>query len=86
MVDENKSKMSALDLTQAKRARALQRRMRRPATRDYIHYISMNMIPNRPVTVIIQDIKNTEFSSWGPDLLACVKGKSMQKISPKVRV
>ena len=85
MVDENKSKMSALDLTQAKRARALQRRMRRSTTCDYIHYISMNMIPNRPVTVIIQDIKNTEFS-WGRDLLACVKGKSMQKISPKVRV
>ena len=50
-VDTNKSKLSALDLTQAKRARALQKRIGRPTAHDYIHYISMNMIPNCPVTI-----------------------------------
>ena len=50
-VDNNKSKLSALDLTQAKRARALQRRIGRPSIRDYIHYVNMNMIPNCPITV-----------------------------------
>ena len=44
-------------------------------TCDYIHYVSMNMIPNCPVT--IQDIKNAEFIR-GPDL-GCVKGKTVRK-------
>ena len=57
-VDDNKSKLSALDLTQAKRAGALQRRIGRPSICDYIHYDNMNMIPNCPVA--IQDIKNAE--------------------------
>ena len=54
-LDNNKSKLSALDLTQAKRAQALQRRIGRPSTRDYIHHGNMNMISNFPITV--QDIK-----------------------------
>ena len=59
-VDNNKSKISVLDLIEAKRARALQRRIRRPNIRDYIHHVNMNMIPNCPITV--QDIqKNAEF-------------------------
>ena len=81
-VDNNKSKLSALDFSQAKRARALQRRIGRPMTRDYIRYVAMNMIPNCPVT--IQDIKNAEFV-WGPDL-GCVKGKTVRQTSPKVRI
>ena len=81
-VDNNKSKLSALDLTQAKRARALQRRLGRPSILDYIHYAYMNMIPNCPITV--QDVKNTEVI-WGPDL-GCVKGKTARQMSPKVRV
>ena len=44
-VDNNKSKLSALDLT------ALQRRIRRPSTCDYIHYVNMNMIPNCPIAI-----------------------------------
>ena len=58
-VDENKSKLSAPDLTQAERARALQRRIGRPTTCDYIHYGSMNMISKCPVTK--QDIRNADF-------------------------
>ena len=50
-VYNNKSKLSALDLTQVKRAQALQRRIRRPSIHDYIHYTNMNMIPNCPTTV-----------------------------------
>ena len=81
-VDNNKSKLSALDLTQAKRARALQRRIGRPSICAYIHYVTTNMTPNLPITV--QDIKSTEFS-WGPDLV-CVKGKTARQVSPKVRM
>ena len=81
-VDDNKSKLSALDLSQAKRARALQRQIGRPMTRDYIRYVAMNMIPNCPIT--IQDIKNAEFI-WGPDL-GCVKGKTVQQTLTKVRI
>ena len=54
-VDNTKSKLSALDLAQAKRARAPQRRIGRPSTCDYIHYVNMNMIPNCPI--IVQDIQ-----------------------------
>ena len=72
-VDDNKRKFSALDLTQAKQARALQRRIGRPMTRDFIRYVASDMIPNCPVT--IQDIKNAELI-WGPDL-GCVKGKTV---------
>ena len=45
-VDNNKSKLSALNLTQTKRAQALQRRIGLPSTHDCIHYINMNMIPH----------------------------------------
>ena len=61
-VDNNKSKLSTLDPTEAKRAQALRRRIGRPSTCDYIHYVNMNMIPNCPI--IVQDIKKTQ-SSYG---------------------
>jgi hypothetical protein len=72
-VDENTSEMLALDLTQTNRARALQRKIGRPTTRDSIPYVSMNMMPNCPVTV--QVIRNAEFI-WGPNL-GCVKRKTV---------
>ena len=78
-VANNKSKLSALDLTQAKRAQALQRRIGRPGICDYIHYVNVNMIPYCPITV--QDVNNAEFM-WGPDL-RCVKGMTARQISPK---
>ena len=64
-VDDNKSKLSAHNFSRAKIARALQRRIGRPTTKNFIHYVTANLIPNCPITV--HDIKNAEFV-WGPDL------------------
>ena len=58
-VEDNKSKLSAYDFSQAKRARALQRRIGRPSTKDYVRYVSDKFIPNCPITT--QDIRNAEF-------------------------
>ena len=81
-VDENENKLSELDLTQAKRARALQRRIWSLTICDSIHYVNMNMIPNCPVT--IQDIKDQEFI-WSPDL-RCVKDKTARHMLSEVIV
>ena len=81
-VDDNKNKLSAFDFSQAKRARALQRRIGRPNTKDFIQYVSQNLIPNCPITV--KDIHNAEFV-WGPDI-GSLKGKTVRKQSPQVRV
>ena len=54
-VDNNKTKLSVLDLSQAKRAQALQTRIRRPSIHDYIHYVNMHMMPN--CTITVQDVK-----------------------------
>ena len=50
--------------------------------KDFIRYVSMNLIPNCPVT--IQDIKNAEFV-WGPDI-GCIKGKTVRSQPSVVRV
>jgi len=81
-VENNKSRLSAHDFSNAKIARALQRRIGRPMTKDYIRYVALNLIPNCPITV--QDIKNAEFV-WGPEL-GCLKGKTTRSVSPKVRL
>merc|ERR1712086_273571 len=81
-VNDNKSKISAYDFSKAKIARALQRRIGRPATKDYIHYVSTNQIPNCPITG--HDIKNADFV-WGPEL-GCLKGKTTRQPSPQIRV
>ncbi len=81
-VENNKSKLSAYDYNQAEKARALQRRIGRPSTRDFIRYVATNLIPNCPVT--IQDIKNAEFI-WGPDI-GSLKGKTVREQPPAIRV
>ena len=81
-VDDNKSKLSAHDFSRAKIARALQRRIGRPMTKEFIHYVTANFIPNCPITV--QDIKNADFV-WGPDL-GSLKGKITRQPSPHIRV
>ena len=58
-VQNNKSKLSAYDYSQAKKARTLQKQIGRPSVKDFIRYIAMNLIPNCPI--IIQEIKNAEF-------------------------
>ena len=81
-VENNKSKLSAYDYSQAEKARTLQRRIGRPAVKDFIRYVAMNLIPNCPVT--IQDIKNAEFL-WGPDI-GCLKGKTTWSQPSAVRI
>jgi hypothetical protein len=67
------SKFSAFDVSKAKVARTLQKRIGRPSVKDFIRYVENNMIPNCPVTS--QDIRNAE-TIWGPDL-GCLKGKTV---------
>ena len=62
-VDDNKIKLSAHDSSRAKISRALQRKIGRPITKDFIHYVTANLIPNCPIT--LQDMKNADFV-WGP--------------------
>ena len=50
-----KNQVSAHDYSRAKIARALQRRIDRPTTKTFIHYVIENLIPNCPITV--HDIK-----------------------------
>ena len=57
-VDDNKIRLSAHDFSKANIARALQRRIGRHTTKDFIHYITAKLIPNCPVTV--QDIMNAK--------------------------
>ena len=72
-VADNMSKFSAYDVSKAKIARTLQKRIGRPSVKDYIRYVDSNMIPNCPITS--QDIRNAE-TIWGPDL-GCLKGKTV---------
>ena len=50
-VDDNKSQVSAHDFSRAKLSRALQRRIERPKTENFIHYVAENLIPNCSITV-----------------------------------
>ena len=61
-VDDNKSQLSAYDFSRANIARALQRRIGRPMTKDFIHYVTANLIPNCPIR--FQDTQNAYFV-WG---------------------
>ena len=73
-VDDNKSKLSAHDFSRAKIARALQHRIGRPMTKEFIHYVTATLIPDCPITV--NDIKNAKFI-LRPDL-GSLKGKQLQ--------
>ena len=81
-VDDDKRKLSAHDFSRAKLARELQRRIGRPMTKDVIHYVVANLMPNCPIT--INGIKNAEFI-WGPDL-GSLKGKTTRQPSPQIRM
>ena len=45
-VDDNKSKLSTHNFSRANIARALQHKIVRPMTKDFIHYVTSNFIPN----------------------------------------
>ena len=81
MVADNESNFSAYDVTKAKLARTIQKRIGRPSTADFIRYVSNNLIPNCPVTA--QDIRTAEVI-YGPDL-GSLKGKQVRRKSPVVR-
>ena len=51
-------------------------------TKDFIHYVTANIIPNCPITA--NDIKNAEFI-WEPDL-GSLKGKTTRQPSPQICV
>ena len=53
------------DFIQAKRARALQRRIGQPSTKYFTWYMNNNLIPNCPISA--QDTRNAEFV-WGPEI------------------
>ena len=67
-VDDNKSKLSAHNFSRSR------------MTKDFIHYVTANLIPNCPITV--NAIKNAEFI-WGPDL-GSLKGKTTKQPSPQI--
>ena len=69
----NKSKYSAYDYSQAKLARALQKRVGRPYIEDFKRYIRDKEIPDCPV--IVQDVSNAEHI-FGSDL-GTLKGKTV---------
>ena len=79
-VYDNKSKLSAHAFSRAKTVRALQLRIGRPVTKDVIHYMTANLIPNCPVTV--NDIKNAKLIV-GPDIES-LKGKTPRQPSPQI--
>ena len=54
-VDDNKSRLSAHDFSKTKIGSALQCRTCRPMTKDFVHHVTSDLIPNCPITV--QDIK-----------------------------
>ncbi len=72
-VDENNAKFLAYDLSRAKLAHSIQRRIGCPSTRDFLRYVEHNLLPNCPITTL--DIHNAEFI-WGPDL-GSLKGKTV---------
>ncbi|KAL7493808.1 hypothetical protein ACHAWT_003568, partial [Skeletonema menzelii] len=71
-VANNLKLFSALDVSKAKLARQLQRKVGRPSTADFIRYMKENQIRNCPVTP--QDVRNAEFI-WGPDI-GSLQGKT----------
>ena len=81
-IDDNKSRLSAHDFSKAKITRALQRRIGRPVTKDFTHYVTANLIPNCPI--IVQDIKNAKFV-WGPEV-GYLKGNTSRQPPPRTRV
>ena len=73
-VDDNKSKYTNTDYSRAQLARRIQRMIGRPSTRDFLHFVDNNLIPNCPITR--DDILAAEHI-FGPDL-GSLKGKTVR--------
>ena len=49
---DNKKRLSAQDFPKAKIARALQHRSGRPTTKDFIHYVTANIVPKTALLIL----------------------------------
>ena len=74
-VSDNKTRYTNAEVSRAEVARALQRKIGRPTTRDFIHIVNHNLLPNCPVTQ--RDIMAAE-DIFGPDL-GSLKGKTVRR-------
>ena len=79
-VNDNESAYSQDEVYRAKLARSLMAKIGRPSTRDFVHIIRNNLLPNTTITV--DDIKRAE-KIYGPDL-GSLKGKTTRRKSPVV--
>jgi len=80
-VDENKSRYTNAEVDRAKEARALQTKIGRPNTRDFIKIVNNNLLPRCPVTK--RDIMAAE-DIFGPDV-GSLKGKTVRRSPQQVR-
>jgi hypothetical protein len=74
-VDDNKVRYNKADYLQACKAMELQTKIGRPSTREFIHIIKNNLLPNCPITHL--DMLAAE-DIFGPDL-GSLKGKTVQR-------
>jgi hypothetical protein len=79
-VNEKKSFYTNAEVSRAELARELQKKIGRPTTRDFIHIVTNNLLPNCPVTK--RDIVAAE-DIFGPDL-GSLKGKTVRRGPPPV--
>ena len=79
-VDDNKTRYTKAEFDRAKLARELQTKIGRPTTRNFIKYVTNNLLPNCPVTK--RDIEAAE-DIFGPDV-GRLKGMTVRR--PPVKV
>jgi hypothetical protein len=74
-VSENKARYTNAEVSRAEVARALQSKIGRPSTREFIQIVNNNLLPNCPVTQ--RDILAAE-DIFGPDI-GSLKGKTVRR-------
>ena len=79
-VEDNKTRYTNAEYDRAKLAREIQIKIGRPSTRDFIKYVTNNLLPNCPVTK--RDIVAAE-DIFGPDV-GSLKGKTVRRPPLKV--
>ena len=81
-VADNRSKYTNRDYSRAIAARQLQQIMGRPSTRNFLHLVENNLLPNCPITR--RDILAAE-DIFGPDV-GSLKGKTVCRTTPRVEL